>query len=122
MADKEKIAELLHDVCAKGFWRYSNGDDGHDMTAEDIADYLTENGVTIQRWIPVTERLPERMCQCVCRYVFAENDEYPFIKCCGILHWMKSHTFKTREAWGWESPTGCLYRNRPMRNKANEFN
>lgn len=47
MADKEKIAELLHDVDAKGFWRYSNGDDGHDMTPEDIADYLVENGVTI---------------------------------------------------------------------------
>ena len=61
MADKETIAELLHDVCAKGFWLYSSGEEGHDMTAEDIADYLTENGVTIQRWIPVTERLPEEM-------------------------------------------------------------
>jgi hypothetical protein len=59
MADKEKIAELLHDVDAKGFWRYSNGDDGHDMIAEDLADYLVENGVTIQRWIPVSERLPD---------------------------------------------------------------
>ena len=58
MADKEKIAELLHDVYAKGFWRYSNGDDGHDMTPEDIADYLVENGVMIQRWIPVADRLP----------------------------------------------------------------
>ena len=27
--------------------------------AEDMADYLIENGLTIQRWIPVTERLPE---------------------------------------------------------------
>ena len=58
MTDKSTIAELLRDVETKGFWRYSNGDDGHEMTAEDIADYLTENGVTIQRWIPVTERLP----------------------------------------------------------------
>ena len=24
-----------------------------------IADYLTEHGVTVQKWIPVTERLPE---------------------------------------------------------------
>lgn len=29
-------------------------------TAEDIADKLIANGVTIQRWIPVTERLPEQ--------------------------------------------------------------
>lgn len=27
--------------------------------AEALADYLIENGVTVQRWIPVTERLPE---------------------------------------------------------------
>ena len=30
------------------------------------------------RWIPVTERLPDKMQQCVCRYVFGENEEYPF--------------------------------------------
>ena len=29
-------------------------------------------------WIPVTERLPDRMMQCVCRYVFGDNEEYPF--------------------------------------------
>lgn len=28
-------------------------------TAEDIADKLIANGVTIHRWIPVTERLPK---------------------------------------------------------------
>lgn len=26
---------------------------------EEIAEHLIENGVTVQRWIPVTERLPE---------------------------------------------------------------
>ena len=26
---------------------------------EAVADYLLDNGVTIQEWIPVTERLPE---------------------------------------------------------------
>ena len=52
MTDKEKLVELLRDVEAKGFWNY--GTDchtgevgGHEMTAEDIADYLIENGVTI---------------------------------------------------------------------------
>ena len=52
MADKEKLVELLQDVEAKGFFRY--GTDcragevgGHEMTAEDIADYLMENGVKI---------------------------------------------------------------------------
>lgn len=32
--------------------------------AADLAEFLMENGVTVQRWIPVTERLPE------------ENDRY----------------------------------------------
>ena len=27
---------------------------------EAVADYLLDNGVTVQEWIPVTERLPER--------------------------------------------------------------
>jgi hypothetical protein len=52
MTDKERIVELLQDVEAKGFFGY--GTDchtgeigGHDMTPEDIADYLLENGVTI---------------------------------------------------------------------------
>ena len=30
------------------------------MSIEECADYLIANGVTIQRWIPVTERLPEK--------------------------------------------------------------
>ena len=34
--------------------------------------------MTEMKWIPVTERLPEKMCQCICRYVFGENTEYPF--------------------------------------------
>ncbi len=29
------------------------------VLAERIADHLLSNGVTIQKWIPVTERLPE---------------------------------------------------------------
>ena len=28
--------------------------------ADSIADFLITNGVTVQEWIPVTERLPER--------------------------------------------------------------
>ena len=58
MTVKETIVELLQDVEAKGFWNY--GTDchtgevgGHEMTPEDIADYLIDNGATFQKWIPV---------------------------------------------------------------------
>lgn len=30
------------------------------------------------KWIPVTERLPDKMGQYICQYVFGENTEYPF--------------------------------------------
>lgn len=30
-----------------------------DETVEDIASYLIDNGVTVQEWIPVKDRLPE---------------------------------------------------------------
>ena len=29
--------------------------------AEVVADYLLDNGVTVQKWIPVTERLPHEL-------------------------------------------------------------
>jgi len=51
MADvREKLVELL--------WKYDQLRMMR-MSIEESADYLIDNGVTIQRWIPVTERLPE---------------------------------------------------------------
>lgn len=50
MVVKEKLIELLTTMI---FVR-----DGVDP-AEAIADFLIDNGVTIQKWIPVSERLPE---------------------------------------------------------------
>ena len=44
---REKLVELLREV------QYLGG------LEEKIANHLIANGVTIQRWIPVTERLPE---------------------------------------------------------------
>ena len=47
MAMREKLIELLSQV------QYLGG------LEEKIADHLIANGVTIQKWIPVTERLPD---------------------------------------------------------------
>lgn len=44
------------------------------VSAAIIADHLAANGVTVQRWIPVSERLPDRNGRYLCRYVF--NDHY----------------------------------------------
>jgi len=47
MTDREKLVEILK--CQPyGYHTY-----------EEMADYLLANGVTVHRWIPVTEKLPE---------------------------------------------------------------
>lgn len=48
MNDREKLIALIRHCTAC--------EECHDA---DIADHLLANGVTIQRWIPVTERLPD---------------------------------------------------------------
>lgn len=80
MNDREKLIELLRNgyvtrtVCSS---------DGHpvskyvtkmvyDDTVDILADYLIDNGVTVQRWIPVTERLP--------------IDEKPVLVCYRFMH------------------------------------
>ena len=45
---REKLVELIESA------RYLGSN-----TSEEIADHLISNGVTVQEWIPVTERLPE---------------------------------------------------------------
>ena len=50
MNDREKLVELFDNFGVYDDW-YTNGE---------IADHLIANGVTVQRWIPVTERLPEK--------------------------------------------------------------
>ena len=47
---KEKLAKLIVDSTY-----FINGE-----TALDIAEYLIQNGVTIQEWVSVDERLPEK--------------------------------------------------------------
>ena len=45
---KEKLVELIESA------RYCGSN-----TSDEIADHLISNGVTVQEWISVTERLPE---------------------------------------------------------------
>lgn len=54
MADRENLIELVQ----QGMTAYREASDDRSLK-ETIADTLIANGVTIQRWIPVTERLPE---------------------------------------------------------------
>ena len=44
------------------------------MGAEGLADHLIANGVTVQKWIPVTERLPEPFVDVIAFFGWNEID------------------------------------------------
>ena len=53
---REKLVELIKEGIRKGL--RARGDDRLDYSFEDVADYLISNGVTVQEWISVDDRLP----------------------------------------------------------------
>lgn len=53
---REKLVELIKDGIRKGL--RAKGDDRIDYSFEDVADHLIRNGVTVQEWISVDDRLP----------------------------------------------------------------
>ena len=65
---REKLIELLKECFDKA------------LDFDEEADHLIANGVTIQRWIPVTERLPKEELE----YVTEENgwEMYPCLVSC----------------------------------------
>lgn len=76
MTDREKLIEILRKTIFP-----------HELVdpTEAVADYLLDNGVTFatdtnvgSKWIPVTERLPEKNGEYLCRYVFGDYDDMPF--------------------------------------------
>lgn len=60
MRVKDRLIELFisfFDIDEDGYYFIS--EDRKDDIVEEHADYLLTHGVTIQQWIPVSERLPE---------------------------------------------------------------
>ena len=72
-------------------------------TVKDIASYLTDNGVTVQEWISVKDRLPEEKVNCIVHYkhAYCDYDDYWAIGFCfydgekfridlsyKVTHWM----------------------------------
>lgn len=54
---REKLVELIKDGFRKGL--RAKGDDRLNYFFEDVADHLISNGVTVQEWVSVNDRLPE---------------------------------------------------------------
>ena len=55
---REKLVELIKEGIRKGL--RAKGDDRLDYSFEDVADHLISNGVTVQEWISVKDRLPDK--------------------------------------------------------------
>ena len=65
MTDREKLIKLLggdmcKDVCCYDCEYEDNDRRCIEHIKQNMADHLLANGVTFQKWIPVTERLPEK--------------------------------------------------------------
>ena len=110
---KEKLIDLLDEVqeCGQDFDDYELYGVRYPCTVrnEYIADHLIDNGVTVQKWIPVAERLPDKNGEYLCRWVnksvsdaeyestygsfgywfnFWEDEYKDWISYEGITHWM----------------------------------
>ena len=86
---REKLIELLKQI------KY--------VSVENAANILINNGVTVQEWISVNDRLPEEKVNCIVHYkhAYCDNDDYWAIGTCfydgekfqiglayKVTHWM----------------------------------
>lgn len=60
MNEREKLVELLNKAIRYAINNCKNKDPKAILDTPDVADYLLAHGVTVQRWIPVTEWLPDK--------------------------------------------------------------
>lgn len=103
MTDREKLIELLCNLPTPEFVIGTRRAGKKLITAGFIADHLIANGVTVQEWIPVDERLPEEKANCIVHYqhAYCDNDGYWAIGVCfydgekfqiglayKVTHWM----------------------------------
>ena len=76
---REKLIELIAKakcICANDYSDHTED--------EYIADTLLDNGVTVQEWISVDDRLPEEKVNCIVHYkhAYCDNDDYWAIGIC----------------------------------------
>ena len=94
---KEKLVELLDNAII-------DSDDNYGFpNTKQVAEHLIANGVTVQEWISVKDRLPEEKVNCIVHYkhAYCDNDDYWEIGICfydgekfqinpayKVTHWM----------------------------------
>ena len=99
---REKLIELLEqqdDVCVKGkSCSECDYENLYKCYLYAKADHLIANGATVQEWVSVKDRLPEKYGKYLCRYVFNESAEYPHIE--AISYYPKMTRFQGEGSCG----------------------
>ena len=58
---KEKLVKLLSEIIDGGFkWHNYLYESGEQLNNDDIASFLIAHGITVQEWISVDDRLPDK--------------------------------------------------------------
>ena len=58
---RERLVELLNGIIDGGFkWHSYSYESGEQLNNDEIVSHLIAHGVTVQEWISVTERLPDK--------------------------------------------------------------
>lgn len=94
---REKLVELLNRVQDSGEKRVMVNPstiDLYTVSNEQIADHLIANNVTVQEWIPVTERLPDDNDRVI---AFRPNEP-------------ETSAYKYCVMWGWSIKTSLKHR------------
>ena len=91
---REKLVELLREVQYQG--NAVHGYEDKYIQNGELADHLIANGVTVQEWISVNDRLPEKPMKCL---VYTKRGEYGgyeityynegfYLQYANVTHWM----------------------------------
>ena len=80
---RKKLVELLTEF-------YGCDPMYYDVDALAIAQHLISHGVTVQEWISVKDRLPEKHDRFICTYKFNSNSEMQFV---GVLDYYASDQY-----------------------------
>ncbi len=80
MSDREKLIELMNEaqkICLDSdCYGCAYAAKGNECDYMLIADHLISNGVTVQKWIPVSERLPEKYTTVLCVWSRMPKDNF----------------------------------------------